>query len=337
MIRISHVEKTFKIKKQEVHALKNVSLHVKEGDIFGIVGYSGAGKSTLVRLVNGLEKPDEGTVVVDGKNILELNDKELNAIRKEIGMVFQQFNLLNTQTVFQNIAIPLIIGGYSKSKIEKRVNELLKFVELENKADVIVSQLSGGQKQRVGIARALATNPKILLCDEATSALDPNTTDSILNLLLKINEELNVTILLITHEMDVIRKICNKVAVMKSGEIIEEGETIQVFTKPKEKVTQNFIDTVVNHYIPKKILRNLTNDTKIIKLTFLDNNAESELIYEVNRYFNVRTSILSASVNELREDILGILILKISGSDDDLEKVIKYIESKDVLVERMYV
>lgn len=217
MIEISNVKKVFKNKKTEIHALKDVSLKVEKGDIFGIVGYSGAGKSTLLRLVNLLEKPDSGSVKIKGKEIVYLSERELNKLRKNVGMVFQQFNLLEAQTVYQNLKIPLIISKMSKSDIDKRIDELLEFVGLGDKKNVPVSKLSGGQKQRIGIARALATGPEILLCDEATSALDPKTTKSILELLKKVNQEFRITILLITHEMEVVKQICNKVAVMQDG------------------------------------------------------------------------------------------------------------------------
>lgn len=223
MIKFDHISKTYNVKKQAVHALQDVSLTVNDGDIFGIIGFSGAGKSTLIRMVNALEVPTKGHVEIDGQNINALSFSELRKVRKKIGMVFQQFNLLNSKTVFDNVAIPMILNKEPKEKIEARVKELLDFVELADKANVYPTQLSGGQKQRVGIARALATNPSILLCDEATSALDPDTTDAILNLLQRINKELNITILFVTHEIHVIQRICNRVAVMEQGHLVETG------------------------------------------------------------------------------------------------------------------
>lgn len=241
MITIKNVNKVFKNKHTKVQALKNINVHIDKGDIFGFIGYSGAGKSTLVRLVNLLEKPTEGEIIVNGKNLLNLSKSGLRNIRKSIGMIFQNFNLLNSKTVYDNIAIPLILEKKSKEETEKRVYELLDFVGLKDKADTYPSKLSGGQKQRVAIARSLATNPSILLCDEATSALDPKTTRSILSLLKKIHDEMGITILIITHEMSVIKNLCNKVAVMENGEIIEKGDVFEVFTNPKHETTKSFV------------------------------------------------------------------------------------------------
>ena len=232
MIRFEHVSKTFQTKNGPFDALKDVSFEIEKGDIYGVIGYSGAGKSTLIRMVNALETPTSGNVWVEGKDIGTLNQKELRNLRKGIGMIFQQFNLLESKTIYDNVAIALKLNGVSKKDIEKRVTELLDFVELSDKKYSYPGQLSGGQKQRVGIARALANNPSILLCDEATSALDPKTTDSILELLKKINEMLHITIVIITHEMNVIQKICNKVAVMDYGQVVETGSVIQVFPIP---------------------------------------------------------------------------------------------------------
>ena len=240
MIKVEHTNKTFSGKYGEVHALQDVSIHVEKGDIYGIIGFSGAGKSTLLRLVNGLETPDSGTVMVHDQDLGSLKKAELRKLRRKIGMVFQQFNLLDSKTVFHNIALPLILEKAPKDVIEEKVNEVLRFVELEDKKDTYVSQLSGGQKQRVGIARALTTTPDILLCDEATSALDPQTTESILKLLKKINKEMGVTILLITHQMQVVQMICNKVAVMENGKVVESGSVLDVFGKPQALVTKRF-------------------------------------------------------------------------------------------------
>lgn len=337
MIQIEHVNKTFHSKAGNVQALKDVSIHIEKGDIYGVIGFSGAGKSTLIRLVNQLEQPDDGVVKIDGQDITKLSKKELNTLRKEIGMVFQQFNLLESQTVYQNIALPLIISNKNKDDIEKRVDELLAFVELEDKKESYVSQLSGGQKQRIGIARALATNPKILLCDEATSALDPKTTESILLLLQKINRELGITILLITHEMNVIKKICNKVAVMEQGRVCEKGNTIDVFSKPQQEITKNFVSTVINSSIPHSILKTLNDDDPVVKLTFFDENSKQSLISAINKNFDIETTILFASVNELQDKILGILILQFKGTNDEIDKAEKYIHSQHVELERVVI
>ena len=237
MIQLEHISKRYVGPSGTVDALKDVSVHVEKGDIYGIIGSSGAGKSTLLRMVNQLEKPDTGTVTVAGRELSTLSKAELRKMRRKIGMVFQQFNLLESKTVFQNVAIPLILEGIPKEKITERVKEVLHIVELHDKRDTYVTQLSGGQKQRVGIARALATEPAILLCDEATSALDPKTTESILGLLKRINKKMGVTILLITHQMQVIQMICNKVAVMGNGQIVEQGTVLDVFSQPHAPVT----------------------------------------------------------------------------------------------------
>ena len=335
VIEILNVEKVFKNKKSEVHALRNVSLKVEKGDIFGIVGYSGAGKSTLLRLVNLLEKPTSGSVKIEGKEIINLSEKELNILRKNIGMVFQQFNLLESQTVYQNLKIPLIISGTSKNSIDKRIEELLDFVGLKDKKNSSVSKLSGGQKQRIGIARALATHPKILLCDEATSALDPKTTKSILELLKKINNEFGITILLITHEMEVVKEICNKVAVMQDGEIKEQGNIIEIFTNPQENITKNFISSVINDSIPESLKEELDLNLPVVKLTFLGEKSGQPLISEINKKFDISTKILSASVNELGNTILGVLVVQLEGNPAIINEVEEFIKNRGVKIERM--
>ena len=337
MIQIENAKKVFYTKAGKVYALDNVSLSVEKGDIFGVIGYSGAGKSTLLRLVNGLEKPDSGKVLIDGKDITNLSKAELNGMRKNIGMVFQQFNLLESQTVYQNIALPLIMSGMKKKEIQIRVEELLNFVGLDKKSKAYVSQLSGGQKQRVGIARAIATNPKILLCDEATSALDPKTTESVLRLLKKINTELEITILLITHEMNVISKICNKVAVMEEGQICEQGKTVNIFRNPVKSITKEFVNTVINSSIPSTLLKDLNYQDPIIRITFFGENSKQSLISKINKQFQVDTTILFASVNELGDNILGILILQLKGEEEEIKKVEDYIRSQNVGIERMVI
>ena len=335
VIEILNVEKVFKNKKSEVHALRNVSLKVEKGDVFGIVGYSGAGKSTLLRLVNLLEKPTSGSVKIEGKEIINLSEKELNILRKNIGMVFQQFNLLESQTVYQNLKIPLIISGTPKNSIDKRIEELLDFVGLKDKKNSSVSKLSGGQKQRIGIARALATHPKILLCDEATSALDPKTTKSILQLLKKINNEFGITILLITHEMEVVKEICNRVAVMQDGEIKEQGNIIEIFTNPQENITKNFISSVINNNIPESLKEELDLNLPVVKLTFLGEKSGQPLISEINKKFDISTKILSASVNELGNTILGVLVVQLEGNPAIINEVEEFIKNRGVKIERV--
>ena len=338
MIELQNVGKIFKRKDISVEALKNVNLKVHKGDIFGVIGFSGAGKSTLIRLVNSLEEPSTGTVIVADKDLSKLSTKELRDIRKQIGMIFQHFNLLNSKTVFDNVAIPLKLNNTSKEEIEKRVNELLEFVGLGSKAKSYPDELSGGQKQRVGIARALATNPLILLCDEATSALDPQTTESILELLKKINKEYNITILIITHEMNVIRDICNKVAVIEKGEIIEEGSVLEVFGNPKEETTKSFVRTVIKDSIPKSIISSLKKEegnNTVLKLGFVGTNTKEALISAIAKRFDVETNILFATVTEIQGTILGNLIVQLRGEEFAIELAYKYLKDRDVVVEEV--
>ena len=323
MIELRDVTKQFQTKQHTVIALDKVSLKIEKGDIFGIIGYSGAGKSTLLRMVNGLEKPNEGDVIVAGKRIKDLTENELNQLRKKI------------RNVFQNIALPLVLLRKNKSDIAQRVEELLDFVDLKDKKDVPVNKLSGGQKQRVGIARALATNPEILLCDEATSALDPKTTQSILKLLKKINQNFGITILLITHEMEVVKEICNKMAVMEHGEIVEQGSVVDLFTSPKNDLTRSFIHTIVNHNIPRSILKRLDQRYPIYRLTFLGENSEQDLLSRINKEYKVSTRILSASVNEVGETVLGILFIQIEGEENLLKEVEEYARKNQVSIERI--
>lgn len=239
MIQFKDVSKTFKSKGVTTQALQHVSLTIDDGDMFGVIGFSGAGKSTLLRMVNGLEMPTEGHVEINGQDLSKISHNEMRKLRKSIGMVFQQFNLLDSRTVFDNVAIPLRLNKADKDKMHKKVMELLEYVNLVDKADAYPGQLSGGQKQRVGIARALATNPSILLCDEATSALDPETTESILQLLERIHKELNITMLIVTHEIQVIQRLCNRVAVMEHGKVVERGSVLEVFSNPQQDMTKN--------------------------------------------------------------------------------------------------
>ncbi len=336
MIEIQNVSKRFDSASGEVLALRQVSLTVEKGDIFGVIGFSGAGKSTLVRLVNLLERPSEGRVLIGGTDITTLSMPDLRKLRKNIGMIFQQFNLLQSKSVFQNIAAPLILNKVPKQDIERRVNELLKFVELEDKANTNVSRLSGGQKQRVGIARALATNPSILLCDEATSALDPKTTDSILELLKKINRELNVTILLITHEMNVICNVCTKVAVMDSGSVLEQGTVLEVFGNPQHKITKSFVKTVINDSIPPSLVQNILknqNESRIFRLRFQGDTAGKPLLYQISTEYHMENSILFATVCELQSVVFSIMIVQVFGSKQKLDEVQKFIEDSKVQVE----
>ena len=340
MIKVEHTNKTFSGKYGEVHALQDVSIHVEKGDIYGIIGFSGAGKSTLLRLVNGLETPDSGTVMVHDQDLGSLKKAELRKLRRKIGMVFQQFNLLDSKTVFHNIALPLILEKAPKDVIEKKVNEVLRFVELEDKKDTYVSQLSGGQKQRVGIARALTTTPDILLCDEATSALDPQTTESILKLLKKINKEMGVTILLITHQMQVVQMICNKVAVMENGKVVESGSVLDVFGKPQALVTKRFVQTVINDQIPESIV-SLVKEQKehfqVERLKFIGSSVKRPVISDICQVEGIVVNILGATVQELQENVMCVFILQLIGSEDKIREAEKQIDANGVIRERVEV
>ena len=338
MIQIDHAIKTFAEGSQAVHALRDVSLKVEKGDIYGIVGFSGAGKSTLLRLVNGLEKPDSGSVMVAGQDLSRLDHKELKNLRRRIGMVFQQFNLLEGKTVKHNVAIPLHLAGTPNKEIDQRVKEVLKFVELEDKENAYVSQLSGGQKQRVGIARALATRPDILLCDEATSALDPQTTESILLLLRKVNREMGVTILLITHQMQVIQMICNKVAVMEYGKIVEEGSVLDVFGTPKEEVTKRFVRTVINDQIPEKfisVVRDEKRNQQVERLKFIGDSVREPLIANLCRMNGLEVNILGATIQEMQGSVMSVFILQLIGDGELIGLAEEKIDRAGALRERM--
>ncbi len=333
MIRFEHVSKTFQTKNGPFDALKDVSFEIEKGDIYGVIGYSGAGKSTLIRMVNALETPTSGNVWVEEKDIGTLNQKELRNLRKGIGMIFQQFNLLESKTIYDNVAIALKLNGVSKKDIEKRVTELLDFVELSDKKYSYPGQLSGGQKQRVGIARALANNPSILLCDEATSALDPKTTDSILELLKKINEMLHITIVIITHEMNVIQKICNKVAVMDYGQVVETGSVIQVFSDPRSDIARRFVGNLIRDVIPEPLVESIrreTRNSRLLRIKLENTDSTEPLLWEINRRFEVETNILYSTINVIQGIVVGIMLVLFIGTDAEIEKAEQYIlESKE--------
>ena len=333
MIRFEHVSKTFQTKNGPFDALKDVSFEIEKGDIYGVIGYSGAGKSTLIRMVNALETPTSGNVWVEEKDIGTLNQKELRNLRKGIGMIFQQFNLLESKTIYDNVAIALKLNGVSKKDMEKRVTELLDFVELSDKKYSYPGQLSGGQKQRVGIARALANNPSILLCDEATSALDPKTTDSILDLLKKINEMLHITIVIITHEMNVIQKICNKVAVMDYGQVVETGSVIQVFSNPQSDIARRFVGNLIRDVIPEPLVESIrreTRNSRLLRIKLENTDSTEPLLWEINRRFEVETNILYSTINVIQGIVVGIMLVLFTGTDEEIEKAEQYIlESKE--------
>ena len=313
MIRLEHVSKTFATKNGDVHAVRDVTLQIAEGEIFGIIGFSGAGKSTLVRCINLLERPQSGKVIVDGKDLLALDAAQLRETRKKIGMIFQHFNLMRSRTVAQNVAFPLHKSGLSKAQIKEKVSSLLALVGLSDKADVYPSQLSGGQKQRVAIARALANDPKVLLCDEATSALDPQTTRSILRLIRDINRKLNLTVVLITHEMAVVKEICGRAAVMEDGHIVE------LFTRPVAEVTRSFIaGSSASQRIDELIeeehaLTKLGEDEVMISLKYDADSASRPLISQISREFGVDCNIIHGNIDIVKEAPLGTLIVTLKG------------------------
>lgn len=331
MIEIRNLSKVYDTKTETIKGVDNVSLTVQEGEVFGIVGYSGAGKSSLLRCINLLERPTSGTITVNGQDMTSLKSEELRRARLKIGMIFQHFYLISQKTVFENVAFSLKAAKVPTKEITKRVEELLELVGLAEKRDVYPSQLSGGQKQRVAIARALANNPTILLCDEATSALDPTTTKSILNLLKTINKELNLTIVLITHEMDVVKEICNRMAIMQDGRIIEEGPVYNLFANPKAELTKEFIASVVSFEIPEAILKGCKGP--IVKITFKGEVAGEGVISDTLQKFNVNGNFLHGSIEYIQDLPLGIFIMELKGSEEEIAKALAYIESREVQVE----
>ena len=339
MIELVNVEKTYYSKAGDIHALHKTNISIKAGEIFGIIGLSGAGKSTLVRCINMLERPTAGQVFVDGAELTSMTDAQLRKARQSIGMIFQHFNLLTSRTVYQNIAFPLEIQGLSKSEIDKRVRPLLELVQLEERADYYPSQLSGGQKQRVGIARALASNPKVLLCDEATSALDPQTTKSILELLKDINKKLNLTIVLITHQMEVVKAICDRVAVIENGDLIEEGPMVDVFTNPQHPTTKEFTKSVINAEIPDMIKNMQLTDTYkegsklIVRISFIGDSASEPIVSGMVKRFAVDVSILYGNIDQLKDVPFGTLIIEVSGDKSGIKNALEYLHSQNLKTE----
>jgi D-methionine transport system ATP-binding protein len=307
-----------------IRAVDDVSLSIGKGEVFGIVGYSGAGKSSLLRCLNLLEKPTGGKIFIEGEELTALNAKQLRKARQKIGMIFQHFHLVSSKTVFENIAFSLKAAGVPKIKTKKRVEELLDLVGLADKKDDYPSQLSGGQKQRVGIARALANNPTVLLCDEATSALDPSTTQSILKLLKEINKKLGLTIVLITHEMEVVKEICDRMAIMQDGKVIEEGLVYDIFAAPKQPLTRNFIESVLQFEIPRTVLEKRRGE--IIKIQFKGSIAEEAVVSDVFQKFNVKGNILHGKIEYIQEVPLGIFIMEIIGDKAEIKAAIDYIK-----------
>ncbi len=327
-IEIRELTKTFKVKEHMVKALDHISLSVEKGDIFGIIGMSGAGKSTLVRTINYLEKPDEGQVLIDGVDLATLNDKELRKKRSEIGMIFQGFNLLEQKNVLDNVCFPLEIAGNKKKAARERARELLKTVNLEEKEKAYPSQLSGGQKQRVAIARALATDPKILLCDEATSALDPQTTESILQLLKEINEKYGITIVMITHQMSVVTRICRKVAIIENGILAEEGDVDKVFEDPRSDAAKELILEKKSEYLPVKDLK----ADKKIRIVFLDSSSYEPLVANLILNFGKPVNILKADTKNVGGKARGEMILGLPEGEDIQDKMIEWIKERGLSI-----
>lgn len=331
MLEFREITKIYNVKKKVVMGVDHVSLTINRGDIFGIVGYSGAGKSSLLRCVNLLERPTSGAILVDGVDLTKLSSAGLRQARLKIGMIFQHFYLISQKTVSENIAFALKAANLPAGKIPARVDDLLEMVGLSEKRDVYPAQLSGGQKQRVGIARALANNPSILLCDEATSALDPKTTVSILRLLKEINVKLGITIVLITHEMDVVKEICNRMAIMQDGKVIEEGDVYDIFANPQEVLTQEFISSVVSFDIPATILKDVSG--QIVKILFKGNVAGEGVISDTMQRFKVKGNFLHGTIEYIQERPLGIFLMELQGDQDELSKAIDYMTERGALVE----
>ncbi len=336
MIEFKDISKQYELKGQTLHALNRINLQIPTGSIFGIIGYSGAGKSTLIRLINLLERPTSGQVIINGTNFTALDAKSLRQERTQIGMIFQHFNLMQTKTVAANIEMPMKLLGWSKAEREKRLEELLDFIDLKHKRHAFPDELSGGQKQRVGIARALANHPKILLCDEATSALDPQTTKSVLQLLKRINQEQGITIVMVTHEMDVIETVCDYVAVMEKGDVIETGSTLQIFSQPQHPTTKNFIQTVLQQHLPINILNNLENQNhnSIYCLKFLGSSAQETVIQGVIKQFDISLNILFANMTEINGSVIGQMFIQLLGDPAQITAAIQYLRDHGVQVDQ---
>lgn len=338
MIEIKEVNKVFYQGKKQINALSDINLSIKQGSVFGVIGSSGAGKSTLIRCVNLLERPTSGSIVVDGVDLTILSTQQLTLARRKIGMIFQHFNLLSSRTVFNNVALPLELAGLSKIAIKEKVEGLLDLVGLADKRDTYPANLSGGQKQRVAIARALASDPKVLLCDEATSALDPATTQSILALLRKINKALNLTILLITHEMAVVKGICQEVAIIGDGELVEVGAVGDIFAHPKTELARAFIRSTLNLSIPADYQARLQNTQTegcypLIRLEFTGASVDKPLISHISREFNIDISILSSDMDYVGGVKFGLMLAEFFGSTASTEEAIQYLKDHKVEVE----
>lgn len=335
-ISLEHIDVTFNQKHQVSKAVQDVSLNIEKGDAYGIVGYSGAGKSTLVRVINRLQKPSAGKVIIDNKDINKFSRYQIRRLRKNIGFIFQHFNLMNARNIEENILYPMVGTNTSKAKRKQRVQHLIDLVGLKGKEKFYPAQLSGGQKQRVAIARALANNPQILISDEATSALDPKTTQAILQLLKRINKELGVTIVLITHEMDVVKSLCNKVAVMDAGKVVEEGSILEVFSNPKTQLTQDFIDTTNNvkgaieTLVSQKRFVDLSREQRLFRLHYIGKSTENPIIIDLYQKFGAVANIIYGNIEFISDVPLGNLIIEIDADKPTLKEIKEYLAQKDV-------
>ncbi|MFT8557111.1 MAG: methionine ABC transporter ATP-binding protein [Liquorilactobacillus hordei] len=339
IVRFKHVSKEFEgnKKNRNIKVLEDVNLSISKGSIFGIIGYSGAGKSTLIRCINGIETPSRGDVYFEETKINRISNIELRRRRKEIGMIFQQFNLMPSRTVFENVELPIKYSNKSKTEIKQKVNKLLELVGLPEKADTYPANLSGGQKQRVAIARALVNDPKILLCDEATSALDPQTTVDILNLLKNLNEDLGITIIVVTHEMQVIEDLCEYVAVLDRGRIVEQGDVYSIFSDPHNELTKNFIGTTSKLNLPNEVLNSnllkLAGNQLLVKITYVNSEAIEPLISYISRRFEVDANIIVGDIKILQKKPLGGLVIILDGTKANIKATIEYIEEQDIRLE----
>jgi D-methionine transport system ATP-binding protein len=338
MIEIEHLVKVFAGRGAPVHVLGDVSLSIARGEVFGVIGRSGAGKSTLVRCINALERPTSGRVIVDGQEITALSGAALRDARRRVGMIFQHFNLLSSRTVFENVSFPLELAGATSSEIRGAVLPLLDLVGLAGKRDRYPAELSGGEKQRVGIARALAPRPAVLLCDEATSALDPETTQAILALLAQINRELGLTLVLITHEMPVVRALADRVAVLDRGAVVEQGKVFDVFTRPQAAVTRAFVRDLVERELPSRLRERLARSAPgrgrpVLRVVFTGPAAQDPVIAEVSRRFDVALNIVQANVDDIQGVPYGNVVVEAAGRADAVDAAIAFIRSLDLIVE----
>lgn len=338
MISLKDIEKVTKTANSIHHTLKGVTLDIEQGEIFGIIGRPGAGKSALIRTINLLEKPSHGSVIVDSCNLTALTTEQLRLARRSIGMIFQHFNLLSSRTVFNNIALPLEIMGHSRTEIEHAIHPILELTGLNDKVHAYPHELTNGFKQRVAIARALVNRPKILLCEDATASLDPKTTQSILQLLSDINEQLNLTLLMITHEIDVIKSICQRVAVLNQGEIVEQASVLSFFAHPKSEIGKEFVKTATRLEMPTALRRRMRphptdQSNPVLRLSFLEQAAQETLLAHIIQHFSVTLNILSGHLETINQENIGVMIVELSGNKDNIQKSISFLEQKGIYIE----